>query len=139
MITEISFEYWNKLSTQTVFITSLLGGFSILVIANLLVSELKTKLIKYVLLTSTLAAGLFLISIFAWTGVMMMTTPGYPEKIGSSEFTYHRLLGTTTLMLGIISLLSMVALVGWTKSRKMGIITTVIGILTFILILTTFS
>lgn len=123
MITEISFEYWNKLSSQTVFIVSLLGGFSILVIANILVAEIKTKLIKYILLTSTLAAGLFLISIFAWTAVMMMTTPGYPEKIDRGEFTYHRTLGAATLLLGIISLLSLISLVGWTKSRKMGIVT----------------
>lgn len=136
---DISLEYWNKLSSQTVFITSLLGGFSILVIANLLVTELKTKLAKYILLTSTLAACLFLVSIFAWTGVMMMTTPGYPGKIESGEFSYHRILGSFTLLLGIISLLSMISLVGWTKSRRIGVITTVIAILTFILIMTTFG
>ena len=139
MIIEISFEYWNKLSIQTVFITALLGGFSILVIANLLVAEIKTKLVKYILMTSTLAASLFLVSIFAWTAVMMMTTPGYPEKINSSSFTYHRFLGTTTLMLGIISLLTMISLVGWSKSKKMGTVSTIIAIITFILILTTFS
>ncbi len=40
---EISFEYWNKLADQTLVISSLLGGFSIAIIANLLVSEVNTR------------------------------------------------------------------------------------------------
>ena len=42
-MTEITFEYWNKLSEQIVMISSLLGGFSIAVIANFLVSNLNTN------------------------------------------------------------------------------------------------
>lgn len=134
---EITFEYWNKLATQTVFISSLLGGFSILVIANLLISDLNTRLSKYVIVVATLAASLFLVSIFAWTSVMMMTTVGFPKKIVSSDLTFDRILGVITFLSGTISLIAMISLVGWTKSKKMGIITTIVAGLTLILIFLT--
>jgi hypothetical protein len=60
-MTEITFEYWNKLAEQTITISSLLGGFSIAVIANLLVSDLNTKLLKSIMAVSTLAASVVLI------------------------------------------------------------------------------
>lgn len=134
---EITFEYWNKLATQTVFISSLLGGFSILVIANLLISDLNTRLSKYVMVVATLAASLFLVSIFAWTSVMMMTTVGFPKKIVSSDLIFDRILGVITFLSGTISLIAMISLVGWTKSKKMGIITTIVAGLTLILIFLT--
>lgn len=134
---EITFEYWNKLATQTVFISSLLGGFSILVIANLLISDLNTRLSKYIMVFATLAASLFLVSIFAWTSVMMMTTVGFPKKIVSSDLTFDRILGVITFLSGTISLIAMISLVGWTKSKKMGIITTIVAGLTLILIFLT--
>ena len=138
-MSEVTFEYWNKLATQTVFISSLLGGFSILIIANLLVSELNSRLSKYILIVSTLAACFFLVAIFAWTSVMMMTTTRYPMKIVSSDITFLRTIGAITFLIGIISLISMISLVGWTKSKKMGIITTIIGVLSLVMIFITFS
>ncbi len=60
---ELTFEYYNKLAEQIVTISSLLGGFSIAIIANFLVHKRKTKLIKTIMITSTLSACLFLISV----------------------------------------------------------------------------
>ena len=41
---ELTFEYYNKLADQIITISSLLGGFSIAIIANFLVQETKTRL-----------------------------------------------------------------------------------------------
>lgn len=137
-MTEISFEYWNKLASQTILISSLLAGFSITVIANFLVSELNTKLSKYIMISATLAACLFLISVFAFTGIVMMTTEGYPGKVVvQSDLMFPRTTGAITFLFGIASLLTMISLAGWTKSKKMGIFTTIIGVVTFIIILKT--
>ncbi|MGV7105002.1 hypothetical protein [Flavobacterium sp. U410] len=132
---EVTFEYWNKLADQTILISSLLGGFSIAVIANLLVSELNTKLIKSIMLFSTLAASFFLITIFAMTKLLLMTTNGYPIKFEESDLLIPRTIGSLFFYFGIISLISVISLAGWTKSKKMGRITTSIGILTLILTL----
>ena len=40
---EISLEYWNALANQTLLISSLLSGFSITVVANIIVSEKNSK------------------------------------------------------------------------------------------------
>lgn len=134
-MTEMTFEYWNKLADQTIMISSLLGGFSIAVIANLLVSELNTRLSKNIMVAATLAASFFLVTVFAMTKLLMMTTDGYPLKVIGSDLILPRIVGVISFFLGITSLITMISLAGWTKSKNMGRFTTAIGILTFILIL----
>ncbi|WP_111309165.1 hypothetical protein [Confluentibacter sediminis] len=134
-MTEITFEYWNKLAEQTITISSLLGGFSIAVIANLLVSDANTRLSNTIMATSTLAASFFLITVFAMTNLLMKTTTGYPFKVVENDLLTPRIVGVISFFLGIISLLTMISLAGWTKSKRMGRFTTIIGILTLIIIL----
>ena len=133
---EITFEYWNKLANQIILISSLLGGFSIAVIANLLVSDVNTKLSRNVMLVSTLAASFFLVTVFAMTKIVMMTTNGYPLEVSENDLIFPRIIGAASFLIGTISLIAMISLAGWTKSKRMGITTTTIGILTFVLVLT---
>lgn len=132
---ETTFEYWNKLADQTLTISSLLGGFSIAVIANILVSDTNTRLLKKIMIASTLAASFFLVTVFAMTKLLMMTTHGFPMKVIESDLILPRIVGMISFLLGIISLITMISLAGWTKSKKMGRFTTTVGILTFILTL----
>ena len=133
-MTELTFEYWNKLADQTITISSLLGGFSIAVIANFLVSETKTRLKNNIMAASTLAASFFLITVFSMTKLLMMTTDGYPNKVVDNDLLLPRIIGVIAFLFGVISLLTMVSMAGWTKSRKMGIFTTTVGILTFLIV-----
>ena len=132
---ELTFEYWNKLADQTIMISSLLGGFSIAMIANLLVSEVNTRLSRNIMLASTFAASFFLVTVFAMTKLLMMTTEGYPMEVTESNLILPRIVGAISFFFGIISLISMISLAGWTKSKKMGRLTTTVGILAFLLIL----
>ncbi len=131
---EISFEYWNKLASQLLTISSLLGGFSIAVIANLLVSELNTRLSKSIMVAATLAACFLLIIVFAMTSLILKTTEGYPIKVIESDFEFEQILGMLTFFLGMVSLIVVISLAGWTKSKKMGLFTSGIGVLTLVLI-----
>ena len=133
---EITFEYWNKLADQTIMISSLLGGFTIAVIANLLVSEVNTRIFKNIMIVSTLAACFFLVSVFAMTTLLMKTTTGYPLEVIESDLIFPRIVGAISFILGIISLIAIISLAGWTKSKKMGRFTTAVGIFTLVLILT---
>jgi hypothetical protein len=132
---DIPYEYWNKLANQVITISSLLGGFSIATTANLLVSNNDTRLVKSILIFSTSAASFLFVTIFAMTKLLLMTTDGYPFKVVSSELALPRLVGTISFFLGILSLITVISLAGWTKSKRMGQVTTGLGILTFILIL----
>lgn len=132
---EISLDYWNKLANQIIVISSLMSGFSIAVIANLLVSDTNTRLSRGILKTAVLAASFFLISVFAMTNVLMMSTEGFPLEVSPGEFKTSMLVGASALLFGIISLLTLIALSGWTKSKVLGRFTTIVGVITFIIVL----
>jgi hypothetical protein len=63
-----------------------------------------------------------------------MTTDGFPFKITEGAIKIPSLVGGISFILGIMSLVTLIALAGWTKSKQMGIFTTVVGIFAFILI-----
>ncbi len=132
---ELHPEYLNKIANQIIVISSLLSGFSIAVLANLLVTKTEDKISNYILKTTTIAAASFLVAVFSMTKIVMMTTEGYPIKLESGDLDFPKLVGFGTFILGIISLSLLIALSGWTKSRRTGIFTTIIGILTLLMIL----
>lgn len=134
---ELPIEYWNELAKQTTLISSLLSGFSITVVANLLVSDKNDKITNRILKTATLSAGCFLVTLFSMVQISMMTTPGYFEVVTEKDLIVPRAIGMLTLMIGLFSLAAMIALSGWTKSKKMGRFTTIVGILTLLLIIVT--
>ncbi len=133
---EIPQEYWNKLAEQLILISSLLSGFSIAVVANLLVHESKTRINNSIFKIATIAAGCFLVSVFASTSILMKTTPGYPLPLDESSLFFPQIVCGITFLLGIASLSAVLALSGWTKSKATGIFTTIIGVITFLFVLT---
>ncbi len=136
----MTLEYWNELAKQTILISSLLSGFSITVVANLLVSDKNDKLFNRILKSATLSAGCFLISVFAMMQISMTTTPGgYLKNVTENDFLVPRIIGVIAFIIGLFSLSVMISLSGWTKSKKVGIYTTVIGILTLLFILITIT
>ena len=90
---QIPFEYWNKLANQIITISSLLGGFSIAIIANILVSSSDSRIVKWIMVVSTLAASFFMVTIFGMTKLVLMTTEGYPFPVVSADLTLPRLVG----------------------------------------------
>lgn len=134
-MTDLLPEYLNKVANQLIVISSLLAGFSIAVLANLLVSNLSSKIINWILRVTTIAASSFLITVFAMTKIVMMTTEGYPLKVVSGDLFLPKIIGFLAFITGIIMLSVLIALSGWTKSKKIGIFTTIIGVITFVAIL----
>lgn len=131
-MTELSFEYWNKLAEQTLLISSLLGGFSVVVLANLLIAKLNSRLIKSIMVFSIMSASFFLLTLLVSNKILLMTTEGYPFRVENEDLFIPRILIGGAFYLGIISLITVISLVGWTKSKKMGIFSTIIGVLTFL-------
>ena len=132
---ELSFEYWNKLAGQLIITCAFLSGFSIAVTANLLISKASGKLYRAILKASTISSGSFLVTVFALTDILMRTTEGFPGDVTHEVLNKPRLVGLTTYVIGIVSLLTVIGLSGWTKSKGTGIFTTVVSIVTFLLIL----
>ena len=134
----MTLEYWNTLANQTLLISSLLSGFSITVVANLLVSDKNGKVINSILKLATISDGCFLVSVFTMTQISMMTTVGGTLKIiTTNDFLVPRVIGISTFMIGLISLSAILSLSGWVKSKQTGIFTTIVGVITLLLIFST--
>jgi hypothetical protein len=127
--------YWNSLANHFIIISSLLAGFSITVMANFIVSQYDDRISKMILKAATTAASLFLITVFSMTKIIFMTTEGYHIDITGQDIIVPRILGTISFFLGTIALMLMIALSGWTKSKKMGWFTSSIALTTLIMIL----
>ncbi len=132
---ELPIEYSHKVASQVILISSLLSGFSITMIANLLIKEKESKIINLIFRMTIISASSFLITVFAMTNIVLKTTKGYPLKLISESLTFSSITGLTSFLIGLISLSILISLSGWSKSKKMGIFTTIIGILTFVLII----
>lgn len=131
---EVSFEYWNKLASQSILISALLSGFSMTVLVSIILYQSKNRFANYTLVAAAVATGSFLIAIFAFTDILMMTTPGYPLSLDHSDLNFPRIVGAIAWLFGILSLCIFLSLLGWIKSKRLGILTTTIGLITFILI-----
>lgn len=132
---ELSFEYMNKFASQMQFISALLCGFSLTILVLIFDKKTNDKILVNIFRFSILASGTFLVAIFAMTNIFMMTTEGFPLAVESKDLIFPNILGGISFMIGIISISVIISLLGWTKSKTLGIFSTTIGIITLILII----
>jgi hypothetical protein len=130
---ELPFEYWNKLSNQLILISVFLGGFSIALTANLLINKSNNRLYNVILKLATTSSGGFLTAVFAMTSIILATTEGYPGGVTHGELNTPRIIGVVGYFVGVLSLVTIIGLSGWTKSKGTGIFTTVVSVITLIL------
>lgn len=131
---ELQLKYANELANHLIIISALLAGFSIAFIANIIVQETKNKITKYLLIIATLTASSFLVSLFALTKILMVSSEGYPFEIDKQSFILAQTVSQTAFGIGLICILALISVSGWTKSKAIGVITTIMGLLTFIII-----
>lgn len=132
---KVPIEYWNALSSQILLISALLGGFSIAIIANLLVSEKDSKIINQTFRLTIGAAASFMVSLFAMTQIYLQTTPGFPGEAFGDGFNFARISGFISFLIGIFCVMAVLAKSGFAKSKSMGVFTTVISLVALVTIL----
>ncbi|MCI4669940.1 MAG: hypothetical protein MRZ79_17520 [Bacteroidia bacterium] len=136
-MTEASIGYWNELANQLIFLSALLGGFSLAVIVSLLAEKSDTRVHTNLFRAAAFSAASFLISIFAMTKILLMTTKGFPfaGNITGNDLIIPRLVGMITFITGIFSMIAIISLSGWVKSKRMGRFTSILGSIALLLIL----
>jgi hypothetical protein len=133
---DLPIEYFRILADQIVFISVFLGGISATILGTLIVAKNDSRIIKIMILVLSLAAFSFIVAVLGMNKVLMIIAPDSPYKNPNELLFYPRLVGGLSFYIGIFSLLAVISLSGWLKSKKIGIITTSIGILSGILIFT---
>ena len=132
---EIPLEYLNKVANQIFFVSALLGGFSLSAVIMLVDNSATDKLITNMFRLSIVSATSFLVCIFSMTKVLMLTTKGVPMVVEYSDLVSPRRIGLITFLIGIMSMMGLISLSGWTKSKNLGIYTTIFGLIGTVLIL----
>ena len=128
-----TFEFLNKLSQHTIVISTLLGGFSITLVVSLLESNTSSRVARRMFRTAVVATLSFIIAIFAFTRILMMTTEGRPFPTPYDDIFFSRILGVLFFTLGLIAIIVVVGLSGWMKSKPMGRFTTILSVIALIL------
>jgi len=128
-------EYFNILAQQIVVIASLLCGFSVAAVANFVTSEIDTPISKIMMNSAIVAACAFLVSVFAMTKIIMVTTSGAPDIVAGGDHTATRLIGLLSLIIGTFAIMLLIALSGWSKSKKSGVFTTIVAVITTLLLM----
>ena len=130
---ELPLPYINELAKQLAFISSFLGGFSVTFLGALILSDKEGRLMRSIIVSTAVSAFAFIITVMAMTQLIMVSTEGYPFKIEQGDLSTSRVIGTLTFMFGVLSLLLTIGLSGWLKSRRLGLITSILGGLTLII------
>lgn len=118
------------------FISALLCGFSLTILVLIFDKQNTDRFLVNIFRFSILASGAFLVSIFAMTDIFMMTTKGFPLAVEDKDLIFPNLVGGISFFIGIVSISIIIALLGWTKSKPLGVFSTVIGVVTLIMIIT---
>lgn len=134
-ITELPLEYQKEVAEQIIFISAFLGGFSASILGTLITSKSDSKVLKALIVSSSLSAISFIVAVFAMTSIIMISTKGYPFIIDVNKTTFIRLVGTASFMVGLLALIIVVAMSGWMHSKRVGWITAVLGMIGLVLIL----
>ncbi len=67
------------------------------------------------------------------TSIVLATTDGSPIGATQSDLNTPRIIGFVGYLVGVLSLLTILGLSGWTKSKGTGFFTTVVSVITLIL------
>lgn len=126
--------FLREIGVQSLLMSTFLGGISVSILGNLMVSDKNGKLIKVLIIGLSISSLSFILSILSSFELILILTEGYNEEVNSEMLTDNmRIVGRTTLI-GLFSLISVISLSGWMKGKKLGIITTILGIITLLFI-----
>jgi len=112
---------------QLALISSVLGGFSFTFLSTILTTKLqKSKIEFWMLLFLMIASMSFLLTALGWSVVNFKSDP--------LELARHHQFLVKLLILGLIAIIVALGLGGWLKNKKVGIMTSVLGLLTLIIL-----
>lgn len=121
---ELPLLYVKELASQITLVSVFFGGISASLLAAWLRLKSDDKKIKVLVVATTLSAVSFMVAVVAMIQVIMIVTPGSPIKVDTD---FSRVLGGLFFMLGMFSLLFVLSYAGWLHSRRVGMVTTVLG------------
>jgi len=125
----------QEMSTQIILVCTFLAGFSATILSSFVTQKEKSLISNAIILSLLISTCAMLISLFMLTDIYIQTSDGYNSQLSIEDINQQFNKSVTFILLGIVSFLTFISLVGWLNSRWMGVITTIMGIATFITIM----
>ena len=130
----LSTETYAEICKQSAFISALVAGFSFAFLGAMLISSVKNRIINWVISFSILAIAGLLICSLAWTlsaSRMALYGGSNITLVPQSFIDLHQKL-SLIFILSFFSFLITLGLSGWIRSRNLGIISSVISLMSTI-------
>jgi len=130
----LSPENYAEICKQSAFISALVAGFSFAFLGALLISSVQNRIINWVMSFSTLAIAGLLICSLIWTlsaSRMALYNGNNITQVPQNFLDLHRIL-SIIFILSFLSFLATLGLSGWIRSRNLGIISSLISLISTI-------
>jgi uncharacterized membrane protein YkgB len=128
-------EYQVEFAQQVAFISALLGGFAFSVATSIVSRDDTTRLTGFLVGVMSIAIAALLLSTF-FSAFVAVEAKLRPEVVGKRAYEYVAMITMPSFFIGILAFLVGLGLLGWIRSRAMGIVTSVVAASAGILLLT---
>ncbi len=120
--------YMVEIAQQLSFLSAFLGGFSAAVFVTLLVAESPKRSAGLAIGASAVAACCFVVAVISFVMVAIVLNPDVPSNVSAESSVDHaRIVGFLGFVAGVYALLASVGISGWVRSRRLGVVTSVVA------------
>lgn len=128
--------YLAKIAVNLAFLSVFIGGVAATFLASLLMVEPSKRLADWVVGSAALAAGGFIFCVVASVMLTIALNPDAPSNVNSAtSIDTGRIVSMLGFVFGLIGLLTSIGLSGWLRSRKSGITTSSICLISLLLVI----
>lgn len=114
------------------FVNAVLGGFAFAFLGAMITVEKKSKVLSAAFIVTAIAAGLFLVATLGATmlaGTLQNIEKGNLAEEVMQDFRPIRRWMSMAFIFGVFFLSASIGIIGWVRSRNVGIATTIISVL----------
>jgi hypothetical protein len=121
-------EFLAEIARQIAFLGAFLGGFSATFLVEVVIAREGRRAAGWAIGAAALASVAFITGVIAATGLVIMSHPNAPQDVreGGSLMT-ARILAVAGFVLGLYALLIAIGVCGFLRSRRTGVLTSILG------------
>lgn len=131
---QLSPAYIGALASQLAALSAFLGGFAATFLATLLTLGHQSRLMTTTIGLAVTSAVTFIVTVVAATMLTAITHPAAPPFMATVVTSRPRTIMSVGFVLGSLSLLASLGCSGWTRSRTIGMTTTIAAVAGAVLI-----
>ena len=128
-------EFLAETGRQIASLSAFLGGFAATFLGILLQSTDSRRHVSWAAGAAAVASASFILAVISGTALALVLHPGAPSNVAKPTFLPQvRTLILITFACGIYSILLSLGLSGWTRSRALGIVTSVAALISAVIV-----